>query len=141
MVAMFKCEIMVVNSDTLGKLYGVLAKRNAKIVDESLKSGINNIFKIIAYVPVADSFGLAEELRKRTSGLAMPHLEFSHYEIIDIDPYWEPTTEEELLIYGDKADFENQAKRYMNNVRKRKGLFVKEKLVEHGEKQRTLVKD
>jgi ribosome assembly protein 1 len=141
MAAMFKCEIMVVNSDTLGKLYGVLAKRNAKIIDESLKSDINSIFKVSAYVPVADSFGLAEELRKRTSGLAMPHIEFSHYEIIDMDPYWEPKTEEELLLYGDKADFENQARRYMNDVRKRKGLFVKEKLVEHSEKQRTLVKD
>jgi ribosome assembly protein 1 len=29
----------------------------------------------------------------------------------------------------------------MNEVRKRKGLFVKEKLVEHAEKQRTLMKN
>jgi hypothetical protein len=45
------------------------------------------------------------------------------------------------LKKGDKADFENQAKKYMNEVRKRKGLFVREKLVEHAEKQRTLMKN
>jgi ribosome assembly protein 1 len=44
-------------------------------------------------------------------------------------------------LFGDKADFENQARKYMNEVRKRKGLFVKEKIVEHSEKQRTLIKD
>ncbi|CAF1136977.1 unnamed protein product, partial [Brachionus calyciflorus] len=97
-----------------------------------------SMFLIIAHIPVADSFGLSEEIRKRTSGLATLNLEFSHFETIDIDPYWEPKTEEELLLYGYKADFENQARKYMNNVRKRKGLFVKEKLVEHSEKQRNL---
>ena len=127
MAAMFKCETMTVNSEALGKLYAVLGKRNAKILDESIKDS-TNIFCITAYIPVADSFGLAEEIRKRTSGLASPHIEFSHFEIIDIDPYWEPKTEEELSLYGDKADFENQAKKYMNDVRKRKGLFVREKL-------------
>ena len=137
MAAMYKCEIMTVSSEALGKLYAVLGKRNAKIMDESLKEG-TSMFIVTALMPVADSFGLAEEIRKRTSGLASPHIEFSHFEAIDIDPYWEPSTEEELLLYGDKADFENQAKKYMNEVRKRKGLFVKEKLVENAEKQRTL---
>ena len=99
MAAMFKCEIMTINSEALGKLYAVLGKRNAKIVEECIKDS-TNIFCITAHVPVADSFGLAEEIRKRTSGLASPHIEFSHFEIIDIDPYWEPKTEEELLLYG-----------------------------------------
>lgn len=112
-------------------------KRNAKILEETVKEN-TNMFLVIAHVPIADSFGLAEEVRKRTSGLVTLHLEFSHFEIIEIDPYWEPKTEEELLHYGDKADFENQARKYMNDVRKRKGLLVREKLVEHAEKQRTL---
>ena len=46
-----------------------------------------------------------------------------------------------FITKGDKADFENQAKKYMNEVRERKGLFVREKLVEHAEKQRTLMKN
>jgi ribosome assembly protein 1 len=139
MAAMYKCEIMTFNSEALGRLYAVLGKRNAKILEETIKEG-TSMFIITAHVPVADSFGMAEEIRKRTSGLATLHIEFSHFEIIEIDPYWEPSTEEELLLYGEKADFENQAKKYMNDVRKRKGLFVREKLVEHSEKQRTLIK-
>jgi ribosome assembly protein 1 len=49
-----------------------------------------------------------------------------------------PTTEEELLHFGAKADAENIARRHMNAVRKRKGLAVEEKIVEFAEKQRTL---
>lgn len=57
-----------------------------------------------------------------------------------MDPFWEPTTEEEYAHFGDKADSDNQAKVYMNSVRRRKGLKVSEKLVEFAEKQRTLNK-
>lgn len=59
-------------------------------------------------------------------------------QVIPYDPFWVPSTEEELLHFGEKADSENIARRYMNDVRKRKGLHVDEKIVEHGEKQRTL---
>ena len=51
-----------------------------------------------------------------------------------------PTTEEEIMHYGEKADTENRALVYMNNVRERKGLKVDKKIVEHAEKQRTLTK-
>ena len=70
----------------------------------------------------------------------MPQLVFSHYEVVDVDPYWEPKTEEELLHFGDKADSANQARGYMNEVRKRKGLQIDEKIVEFATKQRTLTK-
>ena len=63
-------------------------------------------------------------------GLAQPQLIFSHWETIDIDPFWVPQTEEEILHYGDKADSENQARTYMNELRKRKGLAIDEKIVE-----------
>ena len=52
-----------------------------------------------------------------------------------------PSTEEELLHFGEKADSDNLARRYMNGVRKRKGLPVEEKIVEYAEKQRTLKKN
>lgn len=61
--------------------------------------------------------------------------------VIPSDPFWVPTTEEEYLHFGEKADSENQARKYMNAVRKRKGLYVEEKIVEHAEKQRTLSKN
>lgn len=62
-------------------------------------------------------------------------------QVISSDPYWVPTTEEEYLHFGEKADSENQALKYMNAVRRRKGLYVEEKIVEHAEKQRTLSKN
>ena len=62
-------------------------------------------------------------------------------QLISNDPFWVPSTEEELLHFGEKADSENIARRYMNTVRKRKGLPVEEKIVEHAEKQRTLKKN
>ena len=61
-------------------------------------------------------------------------------QVIDVDPYWVPTTAEEYLHYGEKADSENVARRHMNAVRRRKGLVTSEKLVESGSKQRTLSK-
>ena len=60
--------------------------------------------------------------------------------MLDTDPYWVPTTEEEYLHFGEKSDSENRARNYMNKVRRRKGLKVDEKIVEHAEKQRTLTK-
>lgn len=62
-------------------------------------------------------------------------------QVIPNDPFWTPSTEEELLHFGDKADFDNIARKYMNSVRRRKGLQVDEKIVEFGEKQRTLKKN
>lgn len=58
--------------------------------------------------------------------------------MLNEDPFWVPTTEEELEDLGEKADRENVAKVYMDAVRERKGMFVKRKLVETAEKQRTL---
>ena len=57
-----------------------------------------------------------------------------------MDPFWEPRTEEEMAHFGEKYDSENRAKIYMNQVRKRKGLKIEEKIVMHAEKQRTLGK-
>lgn len=94
-----------------------------------------------ADIPVIESFDLANELRVKTSGLAMPQLSFSHWETLEEDPYWIPRTEEELEQFGDKADFVNKAKVYMDSIRERKGLYVDKKLVEFAEKQRTLSKN
>ena len=58
--------------------------------------------------------------------------------MIEQDPFWIPTTLEEYELFGEKADSDNQALKYVNDVRKRKGLYVEEKTVEHAEKQRTL---
>uniref|UniRef100_A0A8D0A224 Elongation factor-like 1 n=1 Tax=Sander lucioperca TaxID=283035 RepID=A0A8D0A224_SANLU len=139
MAAIYTCEIMA-TAEVLGRVYGVLGKREGRVLHEEMKEG-TDMFIIKAVLPVAESFGFADEIRKRTSGLASPQLVFSHWEVISSDPCWVPTTEEEYLHFGEKADSANQALKYMNAVRRRKGLYVEEKIVEHAEKQRTLGKN
>ena len=91
-------------------------------------------------MPVAESFGFSDEMRKRTSGGASPQLVFHGYDmLLDQDPFWVPSTDEEMEDLGSTADRENVAKRYMDAVRTRKGLFVSgRKLVERAERQKTL---
>ena len=136
--AIYVCNIAV-KAKVLGKMFNVLHRRRGQVVKEELIEG-SSTFTVTAHIPVIESMNFGAELRKQTSGMAMPQLVFSHWEVVDIDPWWEPNTEEELLHFGDKADSENPALRYMNDIRKRKGLKIDEKLVEFAEKQRTLTK-
>lgn len=50
------------------------------MLQEEMKEG-TDVFIIKAVLPVAESFGFADEIRKRTSGLASPQLVFSHWEV------------------------------------------------------------
>uniref|UniRef100_A0A034VPR3 Ribosome assembly protein 1 n=2 Tax=Bactrocera TaxID=47832 RepID=A0A034VPR3_BACDO len=136
---MFSSTI-VVNAEVLGKMYAVIGRRHGKILSGDSIQGSGN-FSVLAILPVIESFNFAQEIRKQTSGLANPQLMFSHWEVINIDPFWVPTTEEEIAHYGEKADSANRAKVYMDSVRRRKGLYVDDKVVEHAEKQRTLSKN
>lgn len=63
-----------------GRMYGVLSKREGRVLLEEMKEG-TDMFIIKAVLPVAKSFGFADEIRKRTSGLASPQLVFSHWEV------------------------------------------------------------
>ncbi|XP_047344705.1 elongation factor-like GTPase 1 [Vespa velutina] len=137
---MYSCNVLV-NSDVLGKLYAAFGRRQGRVVAAENALGFGGQFRVLATLPVPESFQLARELRTQTSGLASPQLVFSHWEVIEQDPYWVPSTEEEYLHYGEKADSGNRAKKYMDAVRRRKGLPVDSQLVTHGEKQRTLSKN
>lgn len=136
MLAMYSCDIQA-STEVLGKVHAVLSKRRGKIISEEMKEG-TSFFTVGSLLPVVESFGFADEIRKRTSGAASPQLIFKGFELFDLDPFWVPRTEEELEDLGEKGDRENVAKRYMDGVRKRKGLFVTERIVEAAEKQRTL---
>lgn len=136
LLAMYSCEIQA-SAEVLGRVYSVITRRRGRIVSESLLEPSTN-FTILALLPVAESFGFSDEIRQRTSGFAAPQLVFEGFEMLDEDPFWVPTTEEELEDLGEKADKENVAKRYVDAVRERKGLLVKKKVVESAEKQKTL---
>lgn len=134
-------ELIMLTKDTaevLGRVYDVLTRRRGRVLSEALKEG-TPFFTILSLLPVAESFGFSDEIRKRTSGAASPQLIFQGYETLDEDPFWVPFTEDDLEDLGELADRENVAKRYMDSVRERKGLVVEgRKLVKDAEKQKTL---
>jgi ribosome assembly protein 1 len=126
-------------AEVLGRVYDVLHRRGGRILSEALKEG-TPFYSILSLLPVAQSFGFSDEIRKRTAGLASPQLKFEGFEILDEDPYWVPHTEEEMEDLGELADKENVAKRYVDGVRERKGLLVvgRGKGVGDGEKGKNL---
>ena len=79
MAAMYSCEIQA-TAEVLGKVYAVLGKREGRVLNEDMKEG-TDIFNITSVLPVVESFGFSEEIRKKTSGLASPQLVFSHWEV------------------------------------------------------------
>ncbi|PSN65884.1 P-loop containing nucleoside triphosphate hydrolase protein [Corynespora cassiicola Philippines] len=143
LLAMYSCEIQA-STDVLGRVYAVLTRRRGTILSETLSETSSasttgsQTFTINALLPVAESFGFSDEIRKRSSGSASPQLRFAGFEMLDEDPFWVPFTEDELEDLGELADRENVAKRYVDGVRRRKGLFIKEVLVKDAEKQKTL---
>ncbi|KAM3467970.1 hypothetical protein MY5147_008395 [Beauveria neobassiana] len=137
MLAMYSVEIQA-STEVLGRVYDVLTRRRGRVISETMKEG-TPFFTIQALLPVAESFGFADEMRKRTSGAAQPQLIFAGFEILDEDPFWVPFTEDDLEDLGELADKENVAKRYMDAVRRKKGLLVEGRNVAtDAEKQKTL---
>lgn len=137
MLAMYSVEIQA-STEVLGRVYDVLTRRRGHVGAEIMKEG-TPFFTIQAVLPVAESFGFADEMRKRTSGAAQPQLIFAGFEILDEDPFWVPFTEDDLEDLGELADKENVAKRYMDGVRRKKGLLVEGRNVAtDAEKQKTL---
>jgi len=135
--AMYKCDIQATN-ETVGNVYAVLRKRRAKVVADDVEEG-TGLFIISAYLPVAESFGLIDELRDKTSGAASPQLVFSHWQTLEVDPFYVPKTEEELEEFGEMGNAApNIAKEYIDMVRKRKGLMLDKKIVDFAEKQRNM---
>ncbi|SPQ22601.1 abd41da0-ce01-44d4-b19c-ee54226178c8 [Thermothielavioides terrestris] len=137
MLAMYSCEIQA-STEVLGRVYDVLTRRRGRVQAEAMNEG-TPFFTIQSVLPVAESFGFADEMRKRTSGAAQPQLIFAGFEVLDEDPFWTPFTEDDLEDLGEFGDRENVAKRYMDGVRRRKGLLVEGRHVAtDAQKQKTL---
>lgn len=140
LLALYTCTIQATPA-VLGRVYSVLTRRRGSILSEALLEG-TPYFTIVSTLPVAESFGFSDEMRKRTSGLAMPMLVFDGvFEVLDdVDPSWVPRSEVELEDLGEYGDRENVAKRYVDAVRRRKGLRVvgSRGVGRDAEKQRTL---
>lgn len=146
--ALLRCELHCSGGkggggEAMGKCYAVLAKRRGRVLDEALLEGTAT-FVITALLPVVESFGFADDLRKKTSGAATsPQLAFSHWEALEADPFFAPTTADERAALGEQVhegQGKNLARDYVHAVRKRRGLATDHKLVVHADKQRTLAR-
>lgn len=125
-------------AEVLGRVYDVLTRRRGRVLSEAMNEG-TPFFTIQSLLPVAESFGFADDMRKRTSGAAQPQLIFTGFEVLDEDPFWVPFTEEQMEDLGEFGDKENVAKRYMDKVRRKKGMLVEGRTVAlSAEKQKTL---
>jgi elongation factor G len=71
-------EVEVVTpEDYLGDVMGDLNARRGRVEGMSMRA---NARIVKAYVPLAEMFGYATELRSKTSGRASYSMKFSHYE-------------------------------------------------------------
>mmetsp|Transcript_11106 Transcript_11106/g.13381 ORF Transcript_11106/g.13381 Transcript_11106/m.13381 type:complete len:148 (-) Transcript_11106:66-509(-) len=130
----------------IGSLYTVLSKRRGKVLTDDMVEG-TDLLLITATIPQAESFRLTTELLRQSSGeVTAPELVFDHWEVLEEDPFWIPTTLEEredfgeILMNGDlSTGMDNNALKYIRMVRGRKGLLVdSSRTVVAAEKQRTL---
>jgi ribosome assembly protein 1 len=130
----------------LGSLYPVLFKRRGKVLEDSMVDG-TDLLLISANLPHAESFGLAPELFRLSSGeVTAPEMIFSHWDILEQDPFWIPTSLEEREDFGEiqssgdvSTGMDNTALHYIRKVRERKGLLVdSSRTVIAAEKQRTI---
>ena len=137
----YKCSLQC-DQTQLGNLYGVLSRRRGEVVDEDVIEG-TSLFILSVCLPIANSFGFAQELLHKTSGSGTaPQLFFSHWSINEVDPFWKPKTTEEQEEHGTDGGAEhNLARTYIDSVRRRKGLVVEQKMVVFAEKQRTLTRN
>ncbi|XP_066247048.1 elongation factor-like GTPase 1 [Euwallacea similis] len=141
MEPMFKTTIQV-NPTILGKVYSVVNKRHGNVLEAVGMDEKEKSFLVEAEIPVLNSDGFANDVRKATSGHANPSLRFGDYQIVDANPYatavqHEEESEEE---FGIRFELSLRANRLRKDVRKRKGLLVDDEVVVHAEKQRTLNK-
>jgi elongation factor 2 len=89
----------------LGGIYSTLNTKRGQILEEIPRSG-TPMYNVKAYLPVYESFGFTEDLRRRTAGQAFPQCVFDHWEILNVDP----------------VHFGSMTNTIVTDIRKRKGL-------------------
>ena len=100
----YQCDIQT-PSDVMNGVYQCFSQRRGVVYSEENVSG-TPLLTVKAYLPVSESFGFTAHLRSLTSGQAFPQCVFSHWDIINQDPF----------------DVKSKAYQITMNIRKRKGL-------------------
>ena len=143
LAAAYTVRMHICDVTNIAPAYDILASRHAIVLDTIMVDSNNTI--IIAEMRIIDSIDLIKNIRSRlASAVAAVELNFTHWSLIDFDPYWTQSTQEEIEHFGTVdstlADT-NLARKYANDVRKRKGLKIfGKKVVVNAEKQKTLKK-
>lgn len=91
--------------EVMNGVYQCFSQRRGVVFSEDSVQG-TPLLDVKAYLPVSESFGFTAHLRSLTSGQAFPQCTFSHWDIINQDPF----------------DVKSQAYTITMNIRKRKGL-------------------
>ncbi|XP_066158658.1 elongation factor-like GTPase 1 [Euwallacea fornicatus] len=141
MEPLFRTTIQV-NPTILGKVYSVVNRRHGNVLEAVGMDEKEKSFLVEAEIPVLESHGFANDVRKATSGHANPSLRFGDYQIVDANPYTNAVQHEEESEeeFGIRLELSLRANRLRRDIRKRKGLPVDDEVVVHAEKQRTLNK-
>eukprot|EP00796_Vickermania_ingenoplastis_P009261 gene9261-6512_t len=123
---------------TQGKIYGALSRRRSEIIEEVPNEG-SDLFYIKCLLPAVEAFGLQDELRVQTQGASNAQLQMSHWALIEADPFFVPTTREEIEEHGSEVGTKNIAEQLLEKIRRRKGLY-RERVVQSAEKQKFSLK-
>jgi elongation factor 2 len=81
----FLCEITT-NLEGLKGVRQCLNKRRGVFLDEIQIQG-TPLYLVKAHLPAAESFGFNSLLRSLTGGVAFPQMIFSHWSVIQVDPF------------------------------------------------------
>ena len=100
----YLCDIAT-PSDVMNGVYQCFSQRRGVVFSEESVQG-TPLLTVKAYLPVSESFGFTAHLRSLTSGQAFPQCVFSHWDIINQDPF----------------DVKSKAYTITMGIRKRKGL-------------------
>jgi len=101
---MFLVDITVPQNAQSG-VFNTLNTKRGEI--EKIEERIGTpLSQVQAYLPVIESFGFTELLRKNTGGQAFPQMKFSHWKAVSGDPYKEGS----------------MANDHLKDIRKRKGM-------------------
>jgi ribosome assembly protein 1 len=157
LVPMYRCTVQC-PPELVGRVYGVLNKRHGIMRGEQCLSSHDNnnasalpLREVQCWLPVAESFGLADDLRSRTSGAAFAQLAFDGYRPLaahagarslpapnsvghDNDDHYEEDKDKDE---GQLLELTLE-QRYVQEVRLRKGRSTGRLVTVHSEKQRTL---
>lgn len=101
---LYLVDIMVPQQAVAG-VFATLNQKRGQVEKIEERPG-TPLTQVQAFLPVLESFGFTELLRKNTAGQAFPQMKFSHWQHVNGDPMKEGTQAHQILM----------------NIRKRKGL-------------------